>query len=278
MASDTEEVSALRSYVILKPSGGSSEPADTPHSHIKSLPIPTVRQLRPFPRPPIAEFHTRKARTEFSIWFRVFEQTDLRVTIDGEELTQDAFSFDGNLVHFPGWDDADEIMDDPDFIEKHNGFPGYKGGTVTLDTAVENTIVRIWSDPAPTRTTDYVAGEIKMASLNRAAHLLWRGAVAQRLKLGHPPVLGFATTHVLTAAESGGIFKDGALTLPAASPGLHYDLIGGSAARAGSDTIRDATNSGTAIAASGSNAMLRLLCPKPSIWFVARKTGDWGLI
>lgn len=98
--------------------------------------ITKVRQLRPNPRPPFNEYAVGATeRTTFPVSFRIMEQANLRVTIDDVELDQGDFVFTGRSVE---------------------RIPGYETGRVTLDTAVSNCLVRIWSDPIPARETDLI--------------------------------------------------------------------------------------------------------------------------
>jgi hypothetical protein len=218
-------------------------------------PTTTVRQLKPFPKPPINRYRVGHERSIFPVTFVVMAKAGLRVTIDGIELDQTDFSFAGNACPIPG----------------------YRGGLLELDDPVKDCIVEVWNDPAPARETDFAFGEIENVTLNTAFETLWIGARAQSLRVERSPTLAFSGSHVLTAAESGETFAGVMVTLPGASPGLHYDLIGGSAARAGSDSIKDGASSGTSITAASSTATLHLICPKAGLWFVVSKNGTWTL-
>jgi len=68
----------------------------------------------------------------FPFTFSIFSKADLRVSIDGDEIAQEAFTFSGTLID-----------------------SGYDGGSVTLNEEVENCEVIVWRDIAPTRTTDF---------------------------------------------------------------------------------------------------------------------------
>jgi hypothetical protein len=165
----------------------------------------TVRQLLPFEQRPFNEYRVGDARSKFPITFRVMVQADLRVTVNDIELEQADFTFTGKLVRFPGWDDADAIQADPNFIEKNNPYPGFKGGYVTLDTAVEDAVVRIWSDPAPARDTDYLTGELIMAALNRSFETPWVRQRAQHLIRYRYPTVGFVDPTDFEASQSGSL-------------------------------------------------------------------------
>jgi hypothetical protein len=116
------------------PEEGSDDVVEYPP--ITTPAITQVRQLRPHPRPPIVEYRVGSGeRDTFPISFRVMEQQNLRVAIDDEELDQTDFTFTGR---------------------RNGNLPGYDGGIVTLDTAITDCIVRIWSDPVPVRTTDFL--------------------------------------------------------------------------------------------------------------------------
>lgn len=221
--------------------GTDDDVAYTPRTYITK-----VRQLKPYPRLPINEYEVGEGgKSKFPVSFRVMSQTDLRVTVDDVELDQSDFTLDGELL--------------------------------SDGTAVTDGVVRIWSDPAPKRETDLVAAGIAMVGVNDAMQTLWVCDIAQQLRLKRQTVLAFAAAHTFTVAESGGLFKSVTGTLPPASPGLHYDLNGGSATRAGSDTIYDGSASGTILTAGSSDAYARLISPKAGLWFVAKKTGTWSL-
>jgi hypothetical protein len=131
-------------------------------------------------------------------------------------------------------------------------------------------------DDPVVETPDYPTVQ-KPRTLNEELQTLWVIAIAQQLKTKRQPVLTFSSAHTLTEEEGGCLFRESTLTLPDASPGLWYDLNGGSAARAGSDTIYDGASTGTTLTAASSDCHLRLKSPKAGLWFVASKTGTWTL-
>lgn len=173
------------------PGGGEPEPEPEPE------PTPTpgsaetlnpVRLLKPYEKPPIAEFGVGDARSKFPLQFFVFEGEDLRVTVDEVELALDEFSFTGNIVPYPGYDDTD--VTDADYHRKQASVPGFKGGIVTLDTAVEDCVVTIWNDPQPLRggsgaallRRDLERGEFNGRIAGRMFGDIWATYRAQKLK------------------------------------------------------------------------------------------------
>lgn len=80
-----------------------------------------------------ATFTVTTSTAIFPITFSLFAKADLRVSIDGAELTQADFSFSGTVLDGGG----------------------YAGGTVTLNDAVDDVEVRIWRDVAAVRTSNF---------------------------------------------------------------------------------------------------------------------------
>jgi hypothetical protein len=76
-----------------------------------------------------------------------------------------------------------------------------------LDTAVADCIVRIWSEPAPARTTDLATGEMKMAQANRAFETLWLADRAQHQNVRRAPVITPDGAHQLSEGEAGTLFR-----------------------------------------------------------------------
>lgn len=97
-----------------------------------------------------AEFDVETSTSAFPITFRLFAKADLTVMIDGMALAQSAFTFSGTLLEGGGYD----------------------GGTVTLNSAVDDVTVRIERNVAPVRASQFApsnsvpVGSIDMA-LNR---------------------------------------------------------------------------------------------------------------
>jgi hypothetical protein len=156
---------------------------------------------------PSADFAVVGSTSDFAITWTVFDQTDLRVTVNSVELLQSEFSFVGTA----GYEG------------------GYPGGTVTLNVAVTNSAVRIWSEMPPARVNDFLEGAgMPARALNTEFDRLTARARDVRLRNQRTPVLAFATNHTLTEAEAGQIFtNEGAsatrtFTLPPASAGLLF--------------------------------------------------------
>jgi hypothetical protein len=209
--------------------------------YVPDVPIPVVRQLPLYPRPP---FHSYEVGADtvsvFPIKFRVMAQTDLHVTVDGVELDQAVFSFTGRT----------------------GDIPGSKTGYVELDDAVSNCTVRVWSAPPAERTTDFLDGEFSKTEANTAFETLWVQARAQNLALARE----------LDDPESG------AFTLPAGYHGMRQWLRGDCViTRTGSDTIYSGNSSGTALTGIGETSLAELICVKKGIWFVRTKSGSWSL-
>lgn len=203
--------------------------------------IPPVRQLDLFPQPPFKAYRCgADGVSVFPVPFRIIEQTDLRVEVDGVELTQADFTYTG----------------------RDSQIPGHETGYVTLDTAASDCIVRIWCDRAPARTDDIADGEFDKIAANTEFETLWVLDRAQHLR----------QTRDTTDPETGTV------SLPAAYAGmrkwLHGDCV---ATRAGSDTIYIAGSSGTVLRGTGTASLLELVSPKKGLWFVRTKSGSWSV-
>jgi hypothetical protein len=208
--------------------------------YVPPIIIPPVRQLRLFPRLPINSYSVTDARTDFPVTFRVSAQADLRVSVDGVELTQSDFTFTG----------------------KASAGSWYEGGLLTLDTEVEDCTVRVWADPIPSRTTDYAAGEFVKAEANASLEKLWITDRAQHLKQTRDVEIPLT----------------GTVTLAAATGGLRYRLQGPvTATGAGSDQIYIAGSHGTVLTGADENAFCEIVCTKAGLWFVRTKTGTWSV-
>lgn len=215
--------------------------ADTVTPYEPPIIVPPVRQLRLFPRPPFKEYRCgADGVSVFPVPFRVIEQGDLRVKVNGTELTQSDFTYTGR----------DSVM------------PGHETGYVTLDDPASDCIVRIWGDRASERTTDLDDGELDKTTANTEFETLWVADRCQALKLGR------ATDDPLTGSQN----------LPAAVAGLRYWFQGDcTATRAGSDTIYDGHSSGTVLTGTGDDSLAELVCVKKGLWFVRTKTGSWSV-
>jgi len=80
-----------------------------------------------------AEFSVVTSTTDFPVSFSLFAKADLTVLVDGTDVGQAAFSFSGTLLDGGGYD----------------------GGTVVLNTAVDDVTVRIERNVAPARTSNF---------------------------------------------------------------------------------------------------------------------------
>lgn len=98
-----------------------------------------------------AEFTVVTSTSAFPITFSLFAKADLTVLIDDVALTQSDFSFSGTVLDGGGYD----------------------GGTVTLNTAVDDVTVRIERNIAPARTSNFApAGTTPVGSVDQALNRL----------------------------------------------------------------------------------------------------------
>jgi hypothetical protein len=209
--------------------------------------IPPVRQLDLFPQPPFKAYRCgADGVSVFPVPFRIIEQTDLRVEVDGVELTQSDFTYTA-----------------ADFISGLGAIvPGHNTGHIELVDAASDCIVRIWCDRAPSRTDDIADGEFDKAAANSDLETLW---VIDRAQ------------HLLQTRRTDDP-ETGAVALPAAYAGKRIWLQGDCAAtRAGTDTIYDGHSSGTVLTGTGTNSLAELVCVKKDLWFVRTKSGSWSV-
>lgn len=211
---------------------------------------------------PSADFAVTSSEDTFAITFTVFDQTDLRVTVNSVELLQAEFDFTGT----PGYEG------------------GYPGGDVVLLTPVSNSAVRIWSEMPPARTNDFLEGTgMPARSLNTEMDRLTARARDMRLRFQRTPVLAFLTNHTLDETEAGQIFTNEGLsgsltyTLPAASAGLLFGFAVVVAHNlvidaAGSDTVN---GSGT-LTGSAIGDMIFLRGFDDGTWKVESSAGSWS--
>jgi len=98
-----------------------------------------------------AEFTVVTSTSAFPITFSLFAKADLTVIVDGTALTQSDFTFAGTLLDGGGYD----------------------GGTVTLNTAVDDVTVRIERNVAPARTSNFApAASTPVGSVDQALNRL----------------------------------------------------------------------------------------------------------
>ncbi len=122
--------------------------------------------------------------------FFVFEAGDLRVTVDEVELDASAFSFTGNIVPYPGYDETDPLIATVDYHRKQASVPGFRGGVATLNVPVTDCVVCIWNDPPILRGSpsdqlmrrDLERGEFNGRIAGRIFGDLWTTYRAQKLK------------------------------------------------------------------------------------------------
>lgn len=106
-----------------------------------------------------ATFTVTTSTSAFPITFSLFAKADLTVLVAGAALDQSAFTFTGTLLEGGGYD----------------------GGTVTLNTAVDDVTVRIERNVAPARASNFApANNVPVGSVDQALNRLT--ANAQDLK------------------------------------------------------------------------------------------------
>lgn len=211
---------------------------------------------------PNADFAVDDAQSDFVIAFTVFDQTDLRVTVNGAELLQSEFTFVGT----PGYEG------------------GYPGGTVTLDTPVTSSTVRIWSEIPPSRTNDFLEGTgMPARALNTEMDRLTARARDMRLRFQRTPVIAHTTDHTLDETEAGQIFTNegasGAITytLPPASAGLSFGFAVVVAQYLNIEADGDDEIGGSASASGGAlGDMIFLRGFDDGTWKLESSAGSWS--
>lgn len=211
---------------------------------------------------PSADFTVTSAEDTFAITWTVFDQTDLRVTVNGGELLQSEFAFTGT----PGYEG------------------GYPGGDVVLNTPVSSSEVRIWSEMPPARVNDFLEGTgVPARSINTELDRLTARMRDVRLRFQRTPVIAHTINHTLTADEAGQIFSnEGAsatvnYTLPPASAGLEFTFAVtvahslGAVAHSG-ETVGGAANLSNAAIGS----MLKIRGFDDGTWSVESSSGTWA--
>jgi hypothetical protein len=213
---------------------------------------------------PSADFAVTSSQSDFAISFTVFDQTDLRVTVNGQELLQADFTFVGT----PGYEG------------------GYPGGTVTLDTPVTSSAVRIWSEIPPARVNDFLEGPgVPSRSINTEFDRITARMRDMRLRMERAPVIAHSSDHTLEETEAGQVFtNEGAsatvtFTLPPCTSGLKYPFAVVVAhslviSRDGSDTIGGSAAS--SLTGTGIGSMIVLRGTDSGIWLIESQTGTWG--
>jgi len=110
-----------------------------------------------------ATFTVVTSTTVFPITFSLFAKADLTVLVDNVALNQSAFTFTGTLLEGGGYD----------------------GGTVTLNTAVDDVTVRIERNVAPARTSNFApASSVPVQSVDQALNRLTANAQDHSRRLG----------------------------------------------------------------------------------------------
>jgi hypothetical protein len=173
-----------------------------------------------------AEFTVVTSTSVFPISFSLFAKEDLTVLIDDVDLGQSGFTFSGTVLDGGGYD----------------------GGTVTLNTAVDDVTVRIERNVAPARTSNFApANSTPVGSVDQALNRLT--ATQQdldRAKVERPA----ARAGKFLAFDVDG--NEVASSGTGADDGLRTDL----AANAGASLL-GFLQSGTGAAAESAQALLR---------------------
>jgi hypothetical protein len=216
---------------------------------------------------PLAEFAVTSSEDTFAFSFTYFDATDLRVSAAGVELSQSEFTVVGDT----GYEG------------------GYPSGTVTLDVAVANCTVLIWSEMPPVRINDFTeGGGMPARALNTELDRATARLRDMRLRQQRIPTLARATSGALTAAQAGQVWTNQgqsgtmAYTLPQASAGLIFPFAVVAAytlqiVAHNGDTIYDATSSGTTLSASAVGCVSELKGTDDGTWMVTSKNGTWAL-
>lgn len=216
---------------------------------------------------PFISYTVTGSTSAFRIEWTLFDKTDLRVVVGGAELEQGDFEITGDT----GYEG------------------GYPGATVTLDSAVANTTVRIWSEMPPVRINDFTeGGGFPARALNTELDRATARLRDMRLRMQRTPTIARATSGALTAAQAGQMFTNEgasttlAYTLPAASAGLIFPFAVVAAhtlqiLTASGDTIYDATATGTTLSASAIGSIIEVKGTDADTWIVASKNGTWSL-
>lgn len=102
-------------------------------------------------QPTFAEFDVITSTSAFPVSFSLFAKADLTVMIDGMALAQSAFTFSGTLLEGGGYD----------------------GGTVTLNSAVDDVTLRIERNVAPVRASQFApSASVPVQSIDMALNRL----------------------------------------------------------------------------------------------------------
>jgi hypothetical protein len=216
---------------------------------------------------PFISYTVTSAEDEYRIEWTLFDKTDLRVVVGGRELAQNEFEITGD-----------------------GGYEGgYPGATVTLDVAVSNTTVRIWSEMPPVRINDFTeGGGFPARALNTELDRATARLRDMRLRMQRTPTLARSTSGALTVAQAGQMWTNEgasgtlAYTLPQASAGLTFSFAVVVAQTLqilsfSGDTIYDATSSGDTLSASAIGCIIELKGTNEDTWLVASKNGTWAV-
>ena len=137
-----------------------------------------------------AKFAVSNPRTVFPITYALFAKADLRISVDGIDLTQSDFTFAGTLLEGGG----------------------YQGGTVTLTTAVADCAVLIWREIVPARAGQFApSNSVPVRTIDQALNrqmaliqdLQRDNALAVRVDYGNEPVTPADLSDVINGLRIG---------------------------------------------------------------------------
>lgn len=216
---------------------------------------------------PFVEYVVTSSTTDFPFSFTFFDRDDLRVSVDDEEL------------------------DDADFeVTGTTGYEGgYPGGTVVLDVAVDDVVVKIWSDIAPVRANDFLeGGGFRATPVNTEYDKLTARQRDTRLRFQRITTLSSSTSASLAATDMGTLRTNKAAsgtityTLPSASSGLHawFAVVNAYTLNItvdSDDEIFDDGDSGATMASSTVGSIFHLIGTDNGTWVVDSKNGTWVL-
>lgn len=216
---------------------------------------------------PLKEYDVVVSRSEFPFTFTFFDRDDLRVTVNDRQLDADEYEVTGTT----GYEG------------------GYPGGTVTLDVAVTNSSVRIYSDLPPVRLNDFLeGGGFRATPVNTEIDRLTARQRDTRLRFQRIPTFSDSTDRPLVNADMGALWTNKAasgaidLTLPPASAGLHvwFAVVNAFALNIvcnADDEIDDDGATGTEMLSSTVGSIFHLICVDTGTWVVDSKNGTWAL-
>ena len=146
-----------------------------------------------------AEFTVVTSTSAFPITFSLFAKADITVLVDGVELDQADFTFSGTILYGGGYD----------------------GGTVTLNTAVDDVTVRIERNVSLARTSNFApASSTPVGNVDLALNRLTAYAQDLKRKKLDAPTFEVAGKYLAFDADGVPVASEG----PGTDSGLRTDL------------------------------------------------------